>query len=417
MARSRRGYSRYYIILQETRNDYRQDTQKAAAGYARLELRDHKGRILVYVQDIRSLDKEVGVYKVAMITADGEETAVLGDIEVKANGMGQGSWVFDADDVGDTGYPLEEFDSIAVLACPNKARRGSKAPIALCGNFKKDKALTVNDIEAEALGVLLVDEPREVESSSNVPVIEPIPPGEQVVNESASEQPAAAISMGTQEQLAALTEDESTGGSSTEIAEEMEEPLNEVHEKPKKESLEELIEKQRTGFYTDRGPVSFAPPFMSSQSQPIKSDAADEPMPKYSSAQKSSSEVSKYTTFANMINGHIKTFVEQNVVADIFSETIPNSKWCAVKVDQTYVMQWNRYKYDHYLIGLIYEGQQVKYMAYGMPGRFCLGEQPFHGITGYVYWYPAKGQKRQYGDFGYWVAYVDANTGRIIYPF
>ncbi|MDI3508910.1 MAG: hypothetical protein PWP48_583 [Clostridiales bacterium] len=364
MVRNRRGYSRYYIILQEAQSGYRLKEEKAAAGYVKLEIRDHKGRILTYVQDMRLPVQPGERYLVAMVTAEGDQAAVLGDMEIGADGIGQQTWIFDADDVGDTGYPLEEFDGLVVLAYPVQVRSGSGIPIILSGNFKKNKALELKSIAADVLGIPVETISGEIGDETVTETIEQVEVDEQVPQDN----------IGTMEQMV----DEQYEASS-----EVLQQIDGVHQ---------------------NGGVKFQ--------APILNEEDDGSMP-----QRAYASTPEYKPFSAMVSEGIRGFVERNAVSDIFSENIADSKWCAVAVDPTYAMQWNWYKYDHYLIGLIYEGENVKYVAYGMPGRFCLGEQPFQGMTGYVYWYPAKGQKRQYGDFGYWVAYIDAQNGRIAYPF
>jgi len=72
---------------------------------------------------------------------------------------------------------------------------------------------------------------------------------------------------------------------------------------------------------------------------------------------------------------------------------------------------------NRYLIGLYYDEKgDIRYIVYGMPGRFCLQEQPFGGLTGFNYWHPVKGHLRKFGEKGYWLLHIDAETGNIVYP-
>lgn len=70
----------------------------------------------------------------------------------------------------------------------------------------------------------------------------------------------------------------------------------------------------------------------------------------------------------------------------------------------------------HQLIGLQYAQGAVKYLVHGIPGRFCLRDQPFGGATGYVYWHPLPGQQFKPGDYGYWLIYIDPTTGEVVFP-
>ncbi len=70
----------------------------------------------------------------------------------------------------------------------------------------------------------------------------------------------------------------------------------------------------------------------------------------------------------------------------------------------------------HQLIGLQYAQGAVKYLVHGIPGRFCLRDQPYGGSTGYVYWHPLPGQQYKPGDYGYWLIYIDPATGEVVFP-
>ncbi|WP_418791348.1 hypothetical protein [Phosphitispora sp. TUW77] len=70
----------------------------------------------------------------------------------------------------------------------------------------------------------------------------------------------------------------------------------------------------------------------------------------------------------------------------------------------------------HQLIGLQYAQDAVKYLVHGVPGRFCLRDQPCEGATGYVYWHPLPGQQYKPGDYGYWLIYIDPATGEVVFP-
>ncbi len=80
---------------------------------------------------------------------------------------------------------------------------------------------------------------------------------------------------------------------------------------------------------------------------------------------------------------------------------VPNSKWVRVDAD-------NNGK--NYVIGLIYDGDEIKYICYGVPGQFSTS--PPANLESYSQWLPTdisdvKGN-------GYWVMYQDAKSGESI---
>ncbi len=71
----------------------------------------------------------------------------------------------------------------------------------------------------------------------------------------------------------------------------------------------------------------------------------------------------------------------------------------------------------HQLIGLQYDQKgAIKFLVHGIPGRFCLRDQPYGGATGYIYWHPLPGQQYRAGDYGYWLIHLDPITGEVVFP-
>lgn len=77
---------------------------------------------------------------------------------------------------------------------------------------------------------------------------------------------------------------------------------------------------------------------------------------------------------------------------------IPSSKW--VKVD---------YENDghYYVVGLIYEGDEIKFVCYGVPGIYS-SEKPKE-LDGFCQWLPLDDAKPY--EMGYWLMYQNAETG------
>ena len=80
---------------------------------------------------------------------------------------------------------------------------------------------------------------------------------------------------------------------------------------------------------------------------------------------------------------------------------IPNSKWVRVEFDG---------EGDYYILGLIYEGENIKYVCYGVPGIYQ--KTPPKQLSGYPVWFPLDNEKRE--SFGYWLTYQDAESGESI---
>ncbi len=108
-------------------------------------------------------------------------------------------------------------------------------------------------------------------------------------------------------------------------------------------------------------------------------------------------EESFYESMSDQIEDLFNSYpAEQNL-----EQLIPNSKW--VKID---------YENDgnYYVLGLIYEDIELKYIAYGVPGTFS--ENPPNGLNNYTQWLPTNPQTPTTD--GYWVMYQNAQTGESV---
>ena len=83
------------------------------------------------------------------------------------------------------------------------------------------------------------------------------------------------------------------------------------------------------------------------------------------------------------------------------NEVIPNSKWIKVDYDDSG---------EYYVIGLIYEGQAIKFISYGVPGQFDIA--PPSELSGSAQWLPLDPNKAE--DLGYWLTYQDAKNGESV---
>lgn len=117
-------------------------------------------------------------------------------------------------------------------------------------------------------------------------------------------------------------------------------------------------------------------------------------------------------------NGYIKYLREyvNNIINYLnevhpFDKDIKGYRWWKISTG------YRDGNYDHYLVGFVNdENGKLKYIVYGMPGLFTLSDQPFGGMTGFVYWVPLKENMRGSGDMGYWLMHIDAVTGQIAIP-
>lgn len=103
-----------------------------------------------------------------------------------------------------------------------------------------------------------------------------------------------------------------------------------------------------------------------------------------------------YALIAEQLDELFETYPEEPILKNL----IDNSKWIKIKKDD------NKY----YVVGIIFEDNDIKYICYGVPGNY--NNEPPIELKEYSQWMPTDISNPY--DNGYWVMYQDANTGENI---
>ena len=106
----------------------------------------------------------------------------------------------------------------------------------------------------------------------------------------------------------------------------------------------------------------------------------------------------KEDTFFDGIKEQIGALFEKYPEEEILKQIIPESKWVKIDYEE---------KNQYYVVGLLYEGAEIKYVWYGVPS-INMGEPP-EELKGFSQWLPIDTTKDK--SFGYWITYQDAITG------
>lgn len=119
---------------------------------------------------------------------------------------------------------------------------------------------------------------------------------------------------------------------------------------------------------------------------------------KYRYAFFSGEEEKSQETFYDSIVEDISKLFETHSEEEFLSQIIPFSKW--VKIE-------NEDDDNYYVLGLIYENDEVKYICYGVPGIY--NSAPPKELSDYAEWLPLDSTKED--EYGYWITYQDAISG------
>lgn len=67
--------------------------------------------------------------------------------------------------------------------------------------------------------------------------------------------------------------------------------------------------------------------------------------------------------------------------------------------------------HGYYLFGIYEKDGKISKFVYGLPGKFTRDQQPYKGVTGFKNW--SYKSDNIPGDYGFWLAFIDAETGSI----
>lgn len=105
-------YKRYFIILQEDDKGYEMAAGKIPTGYAKIEIKNNRGKLTAYAQNVKYGEKID--YRMLLI-APSKKTAVdMGRLMVDGSGRGELNVEFDADNVMKSGMGISDFMVAAV---------------------------------------------------------------------------------------------------------------------------------------------------------------------------------------------------------------------------------------------------------------------------------------------------------------
>lgn len=102
--------------------------------------------------------------------------------------------------------------------------------------------------------------------------------------------------------------------------------------------------------------------------------------------------------FYNLISDQLDELFSRYPREENLEALIDGSKWCKIDSDID-----GRY----YVVGLIYEDDEVKYICYGVPGNYEI--EPPSELKNYSQWLPTDLTSPY--SVGYWVMYQDSDTG------
>lgn len=492
-------YHRSFIILHSKDLGFGLSGTKAPGGYCKIEIKRNRGKIHVYVQDLKPMEDSEGVYDIVLISIDREiESNKLASIKVDERGRGEYSVEFDANNVADSGHPLDDFHALAVVFRPLTLTHSQSIRYPLVGYANKRiqvdwegrvrqglaklyalKSETMAELppqgakpavaaQEEPVGDVMLegageaagneldvqsmedgqDEPdaQSEEYEEDMSDTQSVEDGEDVEGlekdqddhdvqqyrkdvreehheraeevqgmEIVSDEPAEdAIHEAMQEavQEAAAVEDKQVEAAGNELDEQS------VEDDPDEQSIEDDMDEQSIEDELGAQGAEDEEDMLDAQSMEDDLDAqsAEDAEGLMQEAMEDGQ------TYWSKVKGYFDSLFRSHRLVCPFDDVFGEAEWIQVQqIGSAYMNGYMGAPYhgqhysgytgsSHYLVGLIRKNNKVRYVAYGIPSYYNM--LPPMGLYGFSRWLPVN---NGYG-MGYWLLYIDANTGCIAYP-
>ncbi|MCR1899499.1 hypothetical protein NSA47_10930 [Irregularibacter muris] len=451
------SYERKFIFLTSEDKNYAMTPSQPLKGHIEIERRQQQVNFKVFVDNVKPME-----YEIQLLTIQGIP-ASLGYLRVEDTGKAQGQYKAAAPNIMGTGLSLQDFGVILV----KDAESTQRATVPLVGwlqkekfefkkfiNSKKQERQIVESIKAEEKEVREVKE--EIEDIR-------IPEKEKIPEEEQSDWIKAELNEGLKAEwdLTEEIKNKEIGEPKQEENIEPEQDIEQVkedHEEILEEAKEVEDKKEKPQETIEWEEKKEEEKDTSIKEEPVKGEEKASSQAKLEDEywvdfEQNSPQSTLYHDDDKKINiASPYHFTNENLDKldkiikpfQPFEPELEDHRWWRVigheRELEVYYLFYNgsfvplMYPYMQYrnvgekyikepnpwIFGVTYADyrgeKKLQYYVYGILGRFYIQEQPFQGSTGFLYWHPLKGNKREQGALGYWLLYIDARTGAVTVP-
>lgn len=469
-------FNRFFVMLKPMDGGFGLSGGKEPAGYCKFEIRKNHGRLHIYLQDLKPMDKGKGIYELMLLsTRSGISPIRLAGLKIGDDGRYEETLDFDPANIKGSGHGLNMFQGIAVV--PGLKLDGGTR-IALTGLIDKRADVDFRGIIASSLAPSdltvaetgdedrtmepaaeewitdegdVTDDAHEADLEANSPeageeteAVPDLHTGDEPltdVSDSLGQDENDVVNLGFDSEFA---QDEDyfdfeitypneydkepidqvglEGAESTEGAESAESVEGVVSEEGAgAESTEGLESIEDTGSTDDAefgadfdnlSPDDFEYEYTYDDTYGEHDYFEDLDKEQYEQPARGSTYWDKVKSYYNGLFESRKKVCPFDAPGEVDWVRIdglmddPGSN--AYYGWGGYNPGWSRP--DHYLVGLQRSKGKVRYVIYGLPGMYSA--VPPMSIYGLSKWQPEKNGR----GMGYWLLYIDAETGEIAYP-
>jgi len=444
-------YHRSFIILKPEETGYSILPGREPTGYCKLEIRKGRGKVQIYVQDLKPAEQEGGFYEVYLISEqDKIEPIKLTSIQVDNRGRGEKAVEFDATNINGTGYSLEMFHALAIIFKSERPGKGLKVGYPLVGysskNVKVDLAGRISSHfrgSYESLGEY--ESKEEDKQMTDEQDLSAIAEDDEVQDAQVQEKVEDDVDAGATDESVNETDTDADIGveAAAEEVGTIDDILAEQYEDAVDEIDEELVDETVSGEDFEEIDEIVGEAAVKQEISDLvetKAEAECEVGDKAKAVEEAEYEDdlgygqilqkdTKRSYWDNVKDYFIGLFNTHKSIRP-FAEDMGDAEWIRVQLQYPGVhpgyydgpyysyayspynqMYYGGTYFDHYIVGLIRQQGEVKYVVYGIPSMYSM--IPPTNMMGFSRWVPVR---NGYG-MGYWLAYIDATTGCLVYPY
>ena len=430
---SKKAFQRNFLIFNAEDKGF--EAGQKPSGYVRIEVRDGRGKLWLAAQNLAAGDGKPA-YRLYLIKTDGENAAaVCAGLLKLHNNRAELEWEFDPDDVHRSGYNISEFDVAAVLAeYSDQKNTRVISPLAAYKNKKTEwrKALekqlynqyptpqeTVDEdviskyegkaeskyIPPETLPYYnipdLLSTMKNAEAEGNEPSTLP------ESNEYQQQYDSGVMPVETPVQTVVQTSDQENAQINSQAMPQVNAVQNPpLYANPAANCV--YMNGNMCGMYLNTGGTN-----------PCKACHVNAQDHGAAKSEEQAGDINK-----------LKEQLDQNFEqSDPFQSKRSDYKWwkvlnpvnlnnilyqCNIKSPLLFnpLVMMAHFKYRHLIIGIFTDkAKRREYVVCGVPGMNMVDRKPFGDMCR---WVQAEANRPRYGGFGYWIVYIEPETGKIL---
>lgn len=391
-------YKRIFQMLKQ--EDLGFGTNQDPSGYVKIEVRENTGSMTLVVENLREAFGKFE-YKVHLLMGKNENISIvsIGNINVQ-NNRGELFWEFNPLNVGMTGIPMNEFIAVAVVV-DEKNQNNNSIICPLAGY--KDKKIAWREKLADVIN-------NNVSINTKEDIKEEFIVRKQNITreENSFLDALDSKSINEIEEINAIP-DQVTEEAEGDITKKNEAELNEVfaiHENMKSCSEKDKVDCAYQGNLKGYNPCEHCN--MHADRKNIPSAVTG-----MVSMEKLKENLTKCFEVYNPFGSKRRDYFWWKISNPVYLNNLLYQ--CNIRSPILFNprVMMAHFKYRHIIFGIYTDNlRKREYLVCGVPGTYNKDENsPFGEMCK---WVQLEGNKPKQGSFGYWLAYVDAKTGKLI---